>query len=156
MTNQNQDLKPLFSVLGNEKSIKSILISCAEIPSITNTYSNGVIELIFGILDTTKSKTDTTDALCTTCIRQIPKLFDALLPRNNRLVAIFDILSASFDIFGILKQRIDTFGGEGIDTNERKNQFRNIISFDLYKSFRIVLASDLMARRRSTNQKAEY
>ena len=67
-------LKTVASVLGNEKSIKSILISCAEIPSITNTYSNGVIELIFGILDSTKSKTDTTEPLCTTCIRKIPKL----------------------------------------------------------------------------------
>ena len=66
-------LKTISSVLGNEKSIKSILISCAEIPSITNTYSNGVIELIFGILDSTKSKTDSTDALCTTCIRKIPQ-----------------------------------------------------------------------------------
>ena len=58
----------LVSVLGDAKDIKSILISCSKIPSITNTYSNGVIELIFGILDTTKTKNDSSDSLCNTCI----------------------------------------------------------------------------------------
>ena len=79
-------MKTIASVLGNEKSIKSILISCAEIPSITNTYSNGVIELIFGILDSTKSKTDTTEPLCTTCIRKIPKLYGFIAIAKKRSV----------------------------------------------------------------------
>ena len=134
--------KTVASVLGNEKSIKSILISCAAIPSITNTYSNGVIELIFGILDSTKSKTDTTEPLCTTCIRKIPNLLYevSLLPKKYQFAANSDILLTSFDIFGIFKKCIDTFGRKRFITNERKNQFRNIVSVDLHKSFRTVLA----------------
>ena len=138
--NLSSFLKIISSVLGNEKSIKSILISCAEIPSITNTYSNGVIELIFGILDSTKSKTDTTEPLCTTCIRKFRNFMGfSLLPRKYQFAANSDILLTSFDIFGIFKKCIDTFGGERLITNERKNQFGNIIPSDLYKSFRTVL-----------------
>ena len=65
----------------------------------------------------------------------------SLLPRTNQFAANFDISMTflSFDIFGILNKYIDTFGGERFIANEGKNHSRNIVPFDLYKSFRIVL-----------------
>ena len=60
------------------------------------------------------------------------------MPRKNQFAAKSDISLASFDIFGIFKKCIDTFVGERFITNERKNQFRDFVPFDLYKSFRTV------------------
>ena len=76
----------------------------------------------------------------------------SLLPRKYQFAANSDILLTSFDIFGILKKCIDTFGGERLITNERKNQFRNIIPSDLHKSFRTVLL--FWFDNAITNQKA--
>jgi len=77
----------------------------------------------------------------------------SLLPRKNRFAAKSDISLASFDIFGIFKKCIDTFVGERFITNERKNQFRDFVPFDLYKSFRTV--SKFSFDSTIANQKAE-
>ena len=78
----------------------------------------------------------------------------SLLPRKNQFAAKSDISLASFDIFGIFKKCIDTFVGERFITNERKNQFRDFVPFDLYKSFRTV--SKFSFDSTIANQKTEF